>query len=28
MIGCAGVPNAGDDEKTFASCCLRIESIL
>lgn len=28
MIGCAGVPNAGDDEKTFASGCLRIESML
>jgi hypothetical protein len=22
------VPNAGDDEKTFSSCCFRIESIV
>jgi hypothetical protein len=28
IIGCAGVPNAGDDEKTFPSFCFRIESIV
>jgi hypothetical protein len=28
MIGCTGVPNAGDDEKTFVSVCFRIESIV
>jgi hypothetical protein len=28
MIGCTGVPNAGDDEKTNASFCFRIESIV
>jgi hypothetical protein len=28
MIGCAGVPNAGEDEKTFPSLCFRIESIV
>ena len=28
IIGCTGVPNAGDDEKTFVSVCLRIESIV
>ena len=28
MIGCTGVPNTGDDEKTFVSVCFRIESIV
>lgn len=28
IIGCTGVPNAGDDEKTFVSFCFRIESIV
>ena len=28
IIGCTGVPNAGDDEKTFVSVCFRIESIV
>jgi hypothetical protein len=28
MIGCTGVPNAGDDEKANASFCFRIESIV
>ena len=28
IIGWTGVPNAGDDEKTFVSVCFRIESIV
>jgi hypothetical protein len=28
IIGCTGVPNAGDEEKTFVSFCFRIESIV